>query len=94
MLKRMIYQRVVLPGLMVVFTCLPSGAESLKIGIVATLTGAAAEPGRDETQCAKLAAEEVNKAGGVLDRPIELVIEDSQSTNPGAVLAFSKLTGD
>jgi len=94
MLKRMIYHRVVLAGLMVVHTCLPSSAEPLKIGMVATLTGAAAEPGRDETQCAKLAAEEVNKAGGVLGRPIELVIEDSQSTNPGVVLAFSKVTGD
>jgi branched-chain amino acid transport system substrate-binding protein len=36
----------------------------------------------------------VNKAGGVFGRPIELVIEDNQSTNPGAVLAFSKLAGD
>ena len=94
MLKRMIYHRFVLAGLMVVLTCLASSAEPLKIGMVATLTGSAAEPGRDETQCAKLAAEEVNKAGGVLGRPIELVIEDSQTTNPGVVLAFSKLAGD
>ena len=43
---------------------------------------------------AKLAAEEVNKAGGVLGRPIDLVIEDDQTTNPGIVLAFSKLAGD
>ena len=43
---------------------------------------------------AKLAVAEVNKAGGVLGRPIELVIEDDQTTNPGAVLAFSKLAGD
>ena len=90
----MIYQRVVLAGLMVVLTCLPSSAEPLKIGMVATLTGAAAEPGRDVTQCAKLAAEEVNKAGGVLGRPIELVIEDDEATNPGIVLAFSKLADD
>ena len=94
MLKRMIYHRVVLAGLMVVLTCLPSSAEPLKIGMVAPLTGAAAEPGRYETQGAKLAAEEVNKAGGVLGRPIELVIEDNQTTNPGSVLAFSKLAGD
>ena len=94
MLKRMIYHRVVLASLMAMLTCFGRGAEPLKIGMVVTLTGAAAEPGRYEAQCAKLAAEEVNKAGGVLDRPIELVIEDSQSTNPGAVLAFSKLTGD
>jgi branched-chain amino acid transport system substrate-binding protein len=30
----------------------------------------------------------------VLGRPIELVIEDNQTTNPGSVLAFSKLAGD
>src|SRR5262249_31155960 len=94
MLKRKIYHRVVLAGLMVVLTCLARSAEPLKIGMVATLTGSAAEPGRDETQCAELADEEVNKAGGVLGRPIELVIEDSQTTNPGVVLAFSKLAGD
>jgi branched-chain amino acid transport system substrate-binding protein len=74
--------------------CFGRAAEPLKIGMVSTLTGGAAEFGRNETQGAKLAVEEVNKAGGVLGRPIELVIEDSQSTNPGSVLAFSKLAGD
>jgi substrate-binding family protein len=94
MLKRKIYHRVVLAGLMVVLTCLASSAESLKIGVVAPLTGSAAEWGRYEIQGANLATEEVNKAGGVLGRPIELVIEDDQTTNPGGVLAFSKLAGD
>ena len=94
MLKRMIYHRVVLAGLTVVLTCLASSAEPLKIGVVASLTGPAAEGGRYTIQGAKLAAEEVNKTGGVLGRPIELVIEDDQTTNPGVVLAFSKLAGD
>ena len=94
MLKRKIYHRVVLAGLTVVLTCLASSAEPLKIGMVALLTGPEPETGRYEIQSAKLAAEEVNKAGGVLGRPIELVIEDDQSTNPGVVLAFSKLAGD
>src|SRR6516165_2878410 len=94
MLKRMIYHRVVLAGLMVVLTCFGRAAEPLKIGMVAPLTGSAAELGRDEIQGAKLATEEVNKTGGVLGRPIELVIEDGQTTNPGGVLAFSKLAGD
>jgi branched-chain amino acid transport system substrate-binding protein len=94
MLKRMIYHRVVLAGLMAMLTCFGRAAEPLKIGMVAALTGSGAENGRYETQGAKLATEEVNKAGGVLGRPIELVIEDSQSTNPGGVLAFSKLAGD
>jgi branched-chain amino acid transport system substrate-binding protein len=90
----MICPRIVLVGVMAVLACFARGAEPLKIGMVAPLTGAVAESGRYQTQGAKLAAEEVNKAGGVLSRPIELVIEDNQSTNPGAVLAFSKLVGD
>ncbi|EWY41542.1 ABC transporter substrate-binding protein [Skermanella stibiiresistens SB22] len=69
-------------------------AETLKIGMVAPLTGPAAESGRFQVNGAKLAADEVNKAGGVLGKQLELVIEDDQTTNPGAVLAFSKLAGD
>src|SRR6516225_11086269 len=94
MLKRIIYHRVALASLMVVLTCLAHSTEPLKIGMVAPLTGSAAELGRYEIQGAKLAAEEVNKAGGVLGRPIELVIEDDQTTNPGIVLAFTKLAED
>lgn len=70
-------------------------ADAIKIGMVAPLTGPAAESGRFGTQGAKLVAvEEINKAGGVLGRPLELTIEDDQTTNPGVVLAFSKLAGN
>jgi branched-chain amino acid transport system substrate-binding protein len=94
MLQRMISPKIVLAGVMAMLACFASGAEPLRIGMVAPLTGPAAESGRYQTQGAKLAAEELNKAGGVLGRPIELVIEDDQTTNPGIVLAFSKLAGD
>lgn len=40
---------------------------------------------------ARLAQEEINAAGGILGRPVDLRIEDNQSTNPGTVLAYSKL---
>jgi branched-chain amino acid transport system substrate-binding protein len=69
-------------------------ADPIKVGMVAPLTGPGAESGRFAIQGAKLAVEEVNKAGGVLGRLLELVIEDDQTTNPGVVLAFSKLAGD
>jgi branched-chain amino acid transport system substrate-binding protein len=94
MLKRMIYHRVVLAGLMVVLTCFGRGAEPLKIGMVVAVSGPVAESGLYRIQGAKLAVEEINKAGGLLGRQIELVIEDDQTTNPGSVLAFSKLAGD
>jgi len=69
-------------------------ADTIKIGMVVPMTGAIAESGRYGIQGAKLAIEEVNKAGGVLGRPLELVTEDDQSTNPATILAFTKLAGD
>lgn len=64
---------------------------TLKIGMCAPVTGPAAEQGRYAQIGARLALEAVNKAGGVLGKQVELVIEDDQTTNPGVVLAFSKL---
>jgi branched-chain amino acid transport system substrate-binding protein len=70
MLKRTTYRRVVLAGLMVVLTCFGRAAEPLKIGMVAPVTGAQAETSSYEIQGAKLAVEEINKAGGLLGRPV------------------------
>jgi branched-chain amino acid transport system substrate-binding protein len=66
-------------------------AATIKIGMCVPVTGPAAEQGLWAQNGAKLALATVNKAGGVLGKPIELVIEDDQTTNPGIVLAFSKL---
>src|SRR5476649_3050018 len=64
---------------------------TLKIGMCVPVTGPAAEQGLWAQNGAKLALTAVNKAGGVLGKQVELVIEDDQTTNPGIVLAFSKL---
>jgi branched-chain amino acid transport system substrate-binding protein len=69
-------------------------ADPIKIGMVAPLTGPAAESGQFQSRGAKLAVDEINKAGGVLGRPFDLTIEDDQTTNPGIVLAFSKLASN
>jgi branched-chain amino acid transport system substrate-binding protein len=74
------------------FSALAQAADPIKIGLTAESTGPNAEAGVYQINGAKLALEEINKAGGVLGRQIELRIEDSQSTNPGSVLAVSKLT--
>src|ERR1700733_13231736 len=66
-------------------------AATIKIGMSAPTTGPAAEAGKYATGGAKLALEAVNKAGGILGKQAELIIEDDQTTNPGIVLAFSKL---
>jgi len=68
-----------------------TGADPIKIGVVNMLTGPLAEGGRFTVNGLQLAQEDINRSGGVLGRPIELLTEDNASTNPGTVLAFSKL---
>ncbi|MFZ2104173.1 MAG: ABC transporter substrate-binding protein [Roseiarcus sp.] len=84
----------ILAGALALVALFAQAAEPIKIGVTAPLTGPNAESGRYQIQAANLAVDEINKAGGVLGRPLELVIEDDQSTNPGIVLAFSKLAGN
>ena len=69
-------------------------AEPIKIGVVSTLTGPYAEWGTFQVNGLQLALEDIKKAGGILGRPVELRIEDNASTNPGTVLAFTKLFTD
>jgi branched-chain amino acid transport system substrate-binding protein len=64
---------------------------TMKIGMCAPVTGPAAESGGYAIKGAKLALDAVNKAGGILGKQAELIVEDDQTTNPGIVLAFSKL---
>jgi branched-chain amino acid transport system substrate-binding protein len=69
-------------------------ADPIRIGVVNEITGAQAEAGQFTVNGIKLALEEINKGGGVLGRQLELRIEDNGSTNPGTVLAFSKLASE
>jgi branched-chain amino acid transport system substrate-binding protein len=74
-----------------IFSVASQAAETLKIGVVAPISGSLAEAGKYGVQGAQLATERINANGGVLGRSLELVVEDDQSTNPGAVFAFSRL---
>ncbi|HEX3350517.1 MAG TPA: ABC transporter substrate-binding protein [Acetobacteraceae bacterium] len=69
-------------------------ADTVKIGVCSPLTGPAAEIGAIQLNSLKLSAKQVNDKGGILGKQIELVIEDDQTTNPGIVLAFSRLAAN
>src|SRR5580693_7619304 len=49
----------------------------LRIGMVDPLTGVYAAVAQNEVTGAKLAVEQINAKGGILGRPIELLVEDS-----------------
>jgi urea transport system substrate-binding protein len=51
----------------------------IKVGVLHSLTGTMAASETPLVDALQLAAEEINAAGGLLDRPIELVIADGRS---------------
>src|ERR1700758_851088 len=53
------------------------GDEPVKIGMVNPLTGVLAALAQSEVDGAKYAEAEINKKGGILGRPVQLLIEDS-----------------
>ena len=55
--------------------------ETIKIGVTQPLTGAFAASGNYVAQGARIAEDEINNAGGVLGKKIQLIIEDNKS-NP------------
>lgn len=62
------------------------GDEPIKIGLDDTFTGTYAELGKNEQIGCQLAVEEINKKGGILGRQVELLSEDSTSTDTGTAV--------
>ena len=84
--------RLTLALLVAALGIIPASAQdALRIGVTQPLTGAFAASGNYVAQGAKLAEEEINKAGGVLGKRIELVVEDNKSNPTEAVATAEKL---
>lgn len=65
--------------------------ETIKVGVTQPLTGVLSASGTYVTNGARLAAEHINEAGGVLGKKIELVIEDNKSNPSEAAETAEKL---
>jgi len=63
----------------------------LRLGVLTPLTGAGSFDGPRMLKAMQGVAAEVNAAGGVLGRPIELVVEDDETNPEAAVRAAHKL---
>lgn len=68
-----------------------ASAQELTIGAILPLSGASATQGEDQRRGLELAVERVNADGGVLGRPIRVLIEDSGGRPPTALDAAKKL---
>lgn len=66
-------------------------ADPIKIGLSGPYTGGSSPMGVSMRDGAKLAADEINKAGGVLGRPIQLVERDDEAKNERGVQVTQEL---
>jgi branched-chain amino acid transport system substrate-binding protein len=67
-------------------------AEAVRIGLDNPLTGPVASLGKNELIGCQMAVDEINAKGGILGRPVELIVEDSTSGDAGtAVMKARKL---
>lgn len=63
----------------------------IRLGVLIPLTGSTSQFGASMGKAAQLAADEINAAGGVKGRKIEILVEDDQSNPEAAVRAARKL---
>ncbi len=67
------------------------GQEPVRIGALTPLTGGGAVYGTSMVRTYQLVADEINKAGGILGRKIQIFTEDTQTNPDAAVRAARKL---
>src|SRR5580658_3916888 len=72
---------------------LPAVAQTgtLRLGVLTPLTGAGSFDGPRMLKAMQAVATDINAAGGLLGRPIELVVEDDETNPEAAVRAAHKL---
>ena len=66
---------------------------TLKIGLIVSLTGNYAPLGTEDKKAVELAVQQIDNAGGLLGRKIELITKDDKSQPEQSVLAFNDLKG-
>jgi branched-chain amino acid transport system substrate-binding protein len=70
----------------------PVGAQApLRLGFFGPLTGSVAADGASARQAVELALKEVNAAGGLLERPVEMIVYDDRLNPQEAVAIAHKL---
>jgi len=86
-------RRLLLAGAAVSFVTLsPAMAqESLKIGLVAAMSGQSAKSGEAIVRGLNIAIDEINARGGVLGKKLELVVRDDESNPAKGVVAAREL---
>jgi len=85
------YFKALIFAVLCVTPMLAYAAEPIKIGLMCPLTGGWASEGQDMQQVLSMLTKQVNDAGGIKGRLIELIVEDDAGDPRTAALAAQKL---
>jgi branched-chain amino acid transport system substrate-binding protein len=91
-MKRILVSLTIVASLLFALACQPSGSggDKVRIGVFMSLTGDTANFGISSTNGIKMAADEVNAAGGINGKQIELLIQDDRSDASEAATIVTK----
>ena len=90
-MKRILLSSVIAVSLLTAFACQPNGGgDKVKIGVFMSMTGDTANFGISSTNGIKMAADEINKAGGINGKQVELDIQDDRSDPSEAATIVTK----
>ena len=90
-MKKRVFVFVVLLAAMLLTACQPGGGGTIKIAVLAPMSGQVATFGDSTAKGAQLAVDEWNAKGGVLGKKIEVSVNDSQCSADPAVNAANKV---
>ncbi len=93
--RRVFFVSVLIVMAAVAFSC--GGGESseeevYRVGVLESLTGLGETYGTVANNAKQMAADELNAAGGINGKKLELVVEDSKCNAQDAITAYNKLT--
>ncbi len=91
-MKRILLSLLIVASLLMAFACQPSGtgSDKVRIGVFMSMTGSTANFGISSVNGIKMAADEVNKAGGINGKQIELLVQDDRSDASEAATIVTK----
>lgn len=91
-MKRFRQKSLLLAGLILLIGC--SEPDPIRIGFIAGLEGRASDLGIASRNAVQMAVDEVNAAGGINGRKVELVIRDDKRSTEGGAEAARALVND
>jgi len=90
-MKRILLSLILVGSLFLTFACQnQGGGDTVRVGVFMSLTGSTANFGISSVNGIKLAADEVNSAGGINGKKIELLVQDDRSDASEAATIVTK----